>query len=202
MFITFEGIEGCGKSTQARLTCDWLRSFNLPVILTREPGGTETGEKIRSILLDPSSKVSPITEAFLYLAARSQLVNQIIKPALASQKIVLCDRFSDSFIAYQGYGRGLDIELLEKLNIAATGGIVPDLTFLFDLPVEVAFTRLHEHDRIEQESSHFHERVRQGFLEIARRHPGRIRVIDATQSVEMVFEQVKRELNRIINLPA
>lgn len=202
MFITFEGIEGSGKTTQAHLVYRWLNSFDLPVVLTREPGGTETGEKIRAILLDPAGKVSPLTEAFLYLAARSQLVKQVIKPATDSGRIVLCDRFSDSFLAYQGYGRGLDLELLIRLNEAATGGIEPDLTFLFDLPVDKAFSRLKEHDRMEREDREFHERVRKGFLQLAEAHPERIRIIDATRPEDAVFQQIKEELSRVLALPA
>ncbi len=172
MFIVIEGIEGSGKCTLLRNLVERLRLDGRDVVVTREPGGTATGEAIRTIFLDRTLTIDPVAETLLVNAARAQHVAEVIRPALAASQFVLCDRFTDSTIAYQGYGRGVDLPKLVRLCDAATGGLVPDLVLLLDLPVEVARERMQERsymlDRIERENGTFHERVRQGFLELAK----------------------------------
>lgn len=172
-FITFEGIEGSGKTTQIRLLAQRLQSRGVPALTTREPGGCPIADAIRAVLLNPDHKaMSPRAELLLYAAARAQHVEEVIRPALAAGKIVLCDRFSDATIAYQGEGRGLDRELIDTLNNVAVKGLTPDLTILLDMPVEEGLRRAIERNdrhemkegRFEQESLRFHERVRQGYL--------------------------------------
>ena len=198
LFITLEGTEGCGKSTQAKLLGEHLRNQGYDTVETREPGGTPLAEKIRSLLLDRADEpVAPETEAFLVLAARRQHVAQVIEPALARGSIVLCDRFIDSTLAYQGYARGLDIATLERLNRLATHALMPDLTLVFDCDIRTAMgRRAGDPDRLEAESRAFFERVRKGFLEIARKERRRVKVIDAAQPVETVFADVKKHLVR------
>jgi len=193
VFITFEGIEGCGKSTQSKLLFEELIDRGFSVVLTREPGGTEASEEIRKIILKKwKERFTPFAELSLYEAARSLHVENLIKPSLEEGAVVICDRFTDSTLAYQGYGRGLSLELIERLNFEATEGLKPDLTFLLDLPVEIAFKRLDRKnlDRMESEEISFHERVRKGFLEIARKERSRIVVLDGTKDVEAIFSQV------------
>ncbi|SMO63399.1 dTMP kinase [Balnearium lithotrophicum] len=195
MFITFEGIEGCGKSTQSKLLFEELIDRGFSVVLTREPGGTEASEEIRRIILKKwEERFTPFAELSLYEAARSLHVENLIRPSLNEGAVVICDRFTDSTVAYQGYGRGLSLELIERLNLEATGGLRPDLTFLLDLPVEAAFKRLERKslDRMESEERSFHERVREGFLEIAEREKERVVVLDGTQDVEEIFNHVLR----------
>ena len=196
LFITLEGIEGCGKSTQARLLGAYLRSQGHVTVETREPGGTPLAEKVRSVLLDRADEpVAPETEAFLVLAARRQHVDQVIEPALARGAIVLCDRFSDSTLAYQGYARGLDVPLLERLNRLATHAVTPHLTLLFDLPVATGLARrrsARETNRLDRESLRFHQKVRAGFLDLAKRHPARMKVVPARASQEIVARAVTR----------
>lgn len=191
LFITFEGIEACGKSTQAELLYRWLRENDIDALLTRDPGGTRAGEAVRKILLESDYPRSELTEALLYAAARRQLVDEVIRPSLLIGKVVICDRFTDSFVAYQGYGRGIDLEVVRTLNEIATSGIMPDITILLDLPVEVAFERLIELDRMEKEDFSFHLRVREGFLKIAQTEEKRIKVLDAQMSQEEIFDRVK-----------
>jgi dTMP kinase len=164
--ITLEGIEGSGKSTQAKRLATFLRTLGYTTIETREPGGTPVAEKIRAVMLDPTTEpIAPETEAFLVFAARRQHVSQVIEPALRRGHIVLCDRFNDSTLAYQGYARGLDIELLREMNQLATEGIEPDLTILFDVPVETGLARRRAlvTNRLDRETVRFHQKVRAGF---------------------------------------
>jgi len=198
VFITFEGIEGCGKTTQAKLLYEWLLDRGKEAVLTREPGGTPAAEELREFILrDREELFPPFSELCLYMAARGFHVENLIKPSLKEGAFVICDRFSDSTLAYQGYGRGLDIELIEKMDRKATGGLKPDLTFLIDIPVEVAFERIKNRrkDRLEKEGSEFHRRVREGFLKIAQRNRERVVVIDGTKSIEEIFKEVIKELS-------
>ena len=177
-FITFEGSEGCGKSTQSRMLFDYLKAKGLKVIYLREPGGVKVSEMIREILLNPKNKISPVAETLLYMAARAQVVEEIIKPALASGKIVVCDRFLDSTICYQGYGLGIDIKLIKTIGNFATEGIKPDLTIFLDLPVRSGLVhRLSCKDRIEQRSIGYHEKVRRGYFALAKTEPRRIKIV-------------------------
>lgn len=201
-FITFEGVEGCGKTTQIGLLQAALESKDLEILATREPGGPPIAEAIREILLDPRHKeMSANTEVLLYCAARAQHVEQIIRPALEAGQIVLCDRFADSTTAYQGAGRGLAPEELKPLHRAATGGIRPDLTLLLDLPAEEGLTRTRgrgRSDRIEREALAFHERVRQGFIELAQREPDRIKVIDGAGTVDEVADCIREHVCAVL----
>jgi dTMP kinase len=201
--VTFEGIEGAGKSTLLKLTEEYLRNRGYTVFSTFEPGDTELGRKIRELLLEPSLEVpSPESELLLYLADRAEHVQKKLIPALKQYKIVLCDRFSDSTIAYQGYGRGIDVDTLLKLDHYARKGLTPDLTILLDLDPEEGLSRnnrLGKGDRFEKESIEFHRRVREGFLQIAKREPQRIKVIDASQSIEDVFSLIKGYLEALLN---
>jgi len=201
MFITLEGIEGCGKSTQIRLLQQHLTDRGLRVVLTREPGGSDLGMRLRSMLLHQhSANLTPLSELFLYLADRAQHVAEVIKPALARGEVVLCDRFADSTVAYQGYGRGLDTQLLDSLNQMATAGCVPDLTLILDLPVETGLRRAltrndldgqsMSEDRFEAESPAFHQRIREGYLLLAALHPKRCLVVQADCAPEQVGDQI------------
>ena len=191
LFITFEGADGCGKTTQIKLLEEYLGIKGLDVLLTREPGSKGLGVQIREILLNYDGDVSPTCESFLFLADRAQNIDCIIKPAVQEGKIVLCDRHTDSTIAYQGYGRGVDREELRRLNSIAVGGMKPDLTFVFDVDVQTSQNRVGaEKDRMESAGIEFFERVRQGFLEIAKQEPDRVKVIDSTQSIEEIHKQV------------
>ena len=189
--ITFEGPEGSGKSTQARLLEEALRIRGINVKLTREPGGDPVSEDIRNILLDGEDhSVDDRAELFLYLAARAQHTERVIRPNLEAGTIVICARFTDSTVAYQGYGNGIDIELIHRMNDFATGGIAPDITFLLDIDVEIGLRRQNEWNRMERKAVDFHRRVRQGFLEEANHHPKRIVVLDASQDIETIFQQI------------
>lgn len=197
VFITFEGPDGAGKTTQLNLLANYLQQGGYKVLSTREPGGTPLAEGIRGLLLSPwGEEIYGLTEVFLYAASRVQHVREKILPALAEGKVVLCDRFTDSTLAYQGYGRGIELELLYRLNDLATGGLKPAVTLLLDLPPEEGLRRAKKgkegivRDRLEQEALAFHHRVRQGFLDLARQEPERIKVIDARQPVEKVFAEV------------
>ena len=196
IFITLEGGEGSGKTTHARRLCEWLTSQGLEVLHTREPGGTLLAERLRSILLDHSGEtISPETEAYIIFAARRQHVDHVIIPALARGTAVVCDRFSDSTMAYQGYGRGLDRRVLRRMNDWATGKLVPHLTLLFDVPVAVGLSRRRgraaSQNRLDREAERFHRKVRAGFHALARQEPRRILVIDAAQSLESVAQTVE-----------
>lgn len=195
LFITFEGADGCGKTTQMKLLAEYLQNQGHEVVLTREPGGKGLGEKVREILLNYDGEVSDRCESFLFLADRAQNIDVIVNPAVDAGKIVLCDRHTDSTVAYQGYGRGLDIERINKLNDIAANGRKPDLTFVFDIDTETSMKRVgKEKDRMESAGLEFHNRVRQGYLEIAKYEPERIKVIDASKSIEEIHKEV---LNKI-----
>lgn len=202
-FITFEGIEGCGKSTQASRLKAYLESQGQATVLTREPGGTPIGEAIRAILLNPEhSAMKPTAELLLYQAARAQHVEEVIQPALARGEFVICDRFVDSTLAYQGAGRQLSQEILSAaLDERLIARCVPDRTILLDIDVETSRQRLgygQSLDRIEQEAVDFHARVRDGFLEIARLAPQRVNVIDATRTIDEVESEIRKLVNGII----
>jgi len=198
VFITLEGVEGSGKTTQTALVADVLRAAGYPVTVTREPGGTRAGEAIRAIFLDPAVSLHAAAELLLVLADRAQHVREKLKPALTAGEIVLSDRYSDSTVAYQGYGRGLDLKLLDELNRLASDGIRPDLTIVLDLAVETGLERTRARvrgdvrgpDRFEGEQVEFHRRVREGFLKIARDEPGRVITIDATRPLAEITARI------------
>jgi dTMP kinase len=191
LFITFEGVDGCGKTTQMKLLAEYLSNHGYEVVLTREPGAKGLGEKIREILLHSDVEVSSSAESFLFLADRAQHIDKIVNPAIAEGKIVLCDRHTDSTIAYQGYGREMDIEQLRMLNDLATGGRIPDLTFVFDIDVETSMARVgSEQDRMESSGIEFFNKVRNGYLNIAKEEPDRVKVIDATGSISEISRNV------------
>ena len=194
--ITFEGAEGSGKSTQMDLACQLSKKNKLPPLHLREPGGVKISEKIRGILLDSKNeKMADTSEMLLYMAARAQLVSEVISPALKKGKIVLCDRFLDSTVVYQGYGNGMDLNAIDQVGRFATQGIQPDLTFLFDIDAKVGLSRIkREKDRIERKALAYHERVRKGYLKLAEEHPDRIRIIPAQQSREDIQRIVKKYL--------
>lgn len=194
-FITIEGGEGCGKTTQAVQLGQYLESKGHRVLVTREPGGSPAAEAIRNILLDPGNNaITPMAELLLYEAARAQHVEERVRPALDLGQVVICDRFADSTMAYQGYGRGLSCDVIGRLNRIASQGVWPDLTIVIDLPANVGLarvTRERASDRIERETLAFHERVRNGFLKLAKADTQRIRVIDGSGTVEEVAEAVR-----------
>lgn len=192
LFITFEGADGCGKTTQLKNTESFLKEKGYDVVITREPGALDIGQKIRNILLHHEGIVADRCEMFLFLADRAQHVETFIKPALKEGKIVLCDRHTDSTIAYQGYGRGQDIKLLKELNNIAVNGLKPDLTLLFDVSTEIAQERVgSEKDRMEAAGTEFHKKVRHGYLELQKENPDRIKLINANNSIETVFKETK-----------
>lgn len=193
LFITFEGIDGCGKTTQLNLLAEYLREKGYEIVITREPGAIGLGKKLREILLNYDGDVSPNCESFLFLADRAQHIDIIVKPAIEAGKIVLCDRHTDSTFAYQGYGRGVDLSKIKMLNNIATSGIKPDLTFVFDLDVKTALSRVgKDKDRMESAGIGFFERVRQGYLKIAKEESERVKVINSNDSIENIFVQVKK----------
>ncbi|MDO4394100.1 MAG: dTMP kinase [Bacillota bacterium] len=195
-FITFEGIDGSGKSTQINLLEKKLRDSGYDVLLSREPGGTDIGEKIRELILDPANdEMDQLTEAYLYASSRAQLVKQVIIPALDDGKVVICDRFVDSSIAYQGYGRQMG-EIIEQLNRFAVDGCLPDITFLLRIEPKGTKSRMagRELDRIELASENFHYRTFKGYDEIATKNPGRITVIDGRNSVDEIHEAIIAKL--------
>ena len=210
--ISFEGGDGSGKSTQLELLAGYLAKRGISCWCTREPGGTTLGKMLRKVLLELRNKpISPETELFLYLADRAQHVQEVIEPAIAGGQLVLCDRFTDSTLAYQGYGRGVDLDVLRRMNSIASREIVPDLTFLLDCPVGVGLSRTqtrssgraprssakaNAEDRFERESALFHERVRRGFLELAQADPARIVVIDASRSVAAIRQEIAAIVSR------
>ena len=197
LFITFEGGDGCGKTTQINLLDEYLRQKGYKTLLTREPGSKGLGIKLREILLNYDGDVSPVCESFLFLADRAQHVDCIIKPALEEGVIVLCDRHTDSTVAYQGYGRGLDLEQIHRLNKIATSGLKPDLTIVLDVDVETSQKRVGaEKDRMESAGIEFFERVRQGFLEIAKQEPDRVKVVDSTQSIQEIHRKILELVGR------
>ncbi|MBI3447740.1 MAG: dTMP kinase [Acidobacteria bacterium] len=208
-FITFEGIEGSGKTTQVRLLSEYLTSKGVQHVVTREPGGTVVGEKIRALLLDPRSRMVPITELLLYGAARAQHIEEVIQPALGEGKVVLCDRFTDATAAYQGAGRQLPMNVIRVLNSLASADIKPDLTLLLDLDPSAGLARARVRNtsagatsttRFDDEEIAFHTRVRDGYLEIAREEATRVRVIAADSSPEKVAKQILTHVKRRLSL--
>lgn len=209
-FITFEGIEGSGKSTVASMVREALERAGIETLATREPGGTELSERIRTILLDPAmTGMDPRAELLLYLASRAQLVEKTIRPALEQGTSVICDRFMDASVAYQGWARGIGEAVVEELNAFTLGSIVPDRTFLLDLPVEQGFERGPERregegtrskDRLEREDRSFHEKVREGYLRLAERNPERIVTVNASASLEEVYGVIFRNLQQFLNV--
>jgi len=201
MFITFEGIEGCGKTTQIKLLIPVLQAKGYECIATREPGATEIGRRIRAILLDAAhTTMLPLTELLLYEADRAQHVHEVIKPALAANKVVVSDRFFDATTVYQGYARGFDLELIQQIHRIVLGGLRPDLTLILDLPVDLGLKRAWQRinsqsgglpeDRFEKEAFAFHERVRQGYLTLAGGEPERFRVIDASRNPQTIHKDI------------
>jgi dTMP kinase len=202
-FITFEGIEGSGKSTQARRALEYVRSRGLDAILEREPGGTAVGARLRAILLDPETRgLDPVAELLLMEADRRQHVVEVLGPAVERGALVLCDRFNDATFAYQGGARGLPADLVATVDAWTVGGLRPDRTLLFDCPVSLGLSRAGRRDgtqtpRFEAEGAAFHERVRAAYLAIARREPARVRVIDTDRPPDAVFADVRRELDEV-----
>ena len=209
IFITIEGIEGCGKSTQVRILKNYLEKKGLDVLLTREPGGTEIGNQIRKVLLDKrNKKIVPYSELFLYAASRVQHVEEVILPALQEGKAVVCDRFSDATTAYQGYGRGLNRNMVSVINSFSTKGLIPDLTIILDLPQEIGLKRARARNRekglsmkegrFEEESLLFHKKVRQGYLRIKKSDPKRVKVINAGHDIKKVNSQISKEVDKLL----
>jgi dTMP kinase len=204
LFVTFEGPEGCGKTTQMRRLAGYLREQGFEVLTTREPGGTPIGDRVRAILLDPvHTEMRPPTEFLLFSASRAQHVGQVIRPHLARGGVVLCDRFADSSLAYQGYGHGQDVEVLRAITRFATGDLAPDLTFYLDVPVEVGLQRKaggrgDAWNRMEQKELAYHERVRVGYLAMAAKEPGRWVVIDATGDAKAVQAAIRARIDRAL----
>jgi dTMP kinase len=206
MFITFEGIEGCGKTTQIKHIHTYFKRQGRDCIVTREPGGTKIGKKIRSLLLDPATKdIRPMVELLLYLADRAQHIEELVKPNLSAGKTVLCDRFADATVVYQGYARGIDIELIQQLHDIILKDFKPDITILLDLPPEIGLSRAWEQiqkggresaeSRFEKENLKFHKKVRAGYLQLARLEPERFRVIDAGQDEDNVRKHIIEALS-------
>lgn len=204
LFITIEGIEGCGKSTQIKLLAQYLREKGYPVVVTREPGGTPLAERIRGLLMENNEEpVAPLTELFLYEAARAQHVNRVVLPALARGEIVLCDRYADSTSAYQGAGRQLADDFIELLNRLAAGAAWPDRTFILDMAVEEGLRRARvrgSDDRMMAETLEFHRRIRDEFLALAQRDAERITVVDATGAVDEVQQDLRSHIEKIPHL--
>ena len=199
LFITFEGADGSGKTTQLNNVKSFLEQKGFDVVITREPGALDIGQKIRNILLHHDGIVADRCEMFLFLADRAQHVETFIKPAIDEGKIILCDRHTDSTIAYQGYGRGQEINLLKDLNKIAINGLNPDLTLLFDVSTEVAQERVgSEKDRMESAGIEFHKKVRNGYLELQKQEPERIKIVNANNSIEEVFEETKAIVSKLI----
>ena len=208
LFITFEGVEGSGKTTQIQRLKKYLTQKGIRCKVTREPGGCSIGEKIRKILLNPDHReMVPMTELLLYEAARAQHVMETVKPFVEKEGVVLCDRFSDATLAYQGFGRGIDSKWIQRLNHIASQGVRPDVTFLLDCPSDIGLKRAiqrnrtlkqEKEERFEREAIQFHRRVRKGYLAIARKEPHRVKVIDTRQGEEKVFEKIQKIIDNLI----
>jgi dTMP kinase len=203
-FISFEGIEGSGKSTQVQLLADYLRNKGFSVVQTEEPGGTLISLKIRELLLSLDSRgMDPVTELLLYNASRVQHSREVIMPALERGDIVITDRFCDSTVAYQGYGRGIDLKLIDSIDRISTGGLRPDITILLDVEVGTGLRRnkkINKNDRLEQEKSSFHEKVREGFLSIAASEPERIQLVNCSDTIEQVNDTIINILKKVIDI--
>ena len=203
LFITFEGTDGAGKTTQIQRLSTELRQTGYDICLTREPGGTPISEQIRDMLLNPDhGEMAATTELLLYAASRAQHVSEIIKPALESGKIVISSRFADAMVVYQGYGRGLDLERINRLNRIATDGVTPDVTFVLDLPVEIGLQRVQKSrgglDRLEREKIDFHQRLRDGYRALAEQEPQRLKLVDAQASPEQVYAQIEAAIQPLL----
>ena len=199
-FITFEGGEGCGKSSQSKLLNSRLKKLAIPALLTYEPGGTDLGKSIKRLVKFSRISISPLSELLLFNASRAQLVKDVIKPALGKGTIVICDRFADSTTAYQGYGRGLDMAIVTATNRTGTQGLTPDLTILLDLPVEAGLARKQEKkaDRFQTQNLDFHRRVRKGFLKLAKDEPTRWLVIDGEQGKEVIAGIIWQKVSKLL----
>ena len=207
-FITFEGVEGSGKTTQIQRLKKYLTQRGIPCKVTREPGGCPIGEKVRKILLNPDHReMVPMSELLLYEAARAQHVNDMIKPFLKKGGVILCDRFNDATLAYQGYGRRIDLRWIERLNHLSSQGIRPDVTFLLDCPSDVGLKRALQRNRVlkqereerfEKEEIQFHRRVRKGYLAIAKKEPRRVKVIDTRQGEDKVFNKIRKTVDNLL----
>jgi len=201
IFITFEGVEGCGKSTHSRRIYRHLKDIGYATIYTKEPGGTKVGNKIRQILLNPKNRgVNDITELFLFEANRSQVISDVIRPALREKKIVICDRFYDATMAYQGYGAGLDKNIVRKMNRLATGGLKPNLTIILDIDVKKGLYRATRkgRDRMERKGVSFHNRVRRGYGAIAKSDPRRVRLIATRETISQTGDLIRKEVLDVI----
>jgi dTMP kinase len=207
IFITIEGGEGSGKSTQSALLKEYFESKGFEVLLTREPGGTAVAEAIRKLLLNPNSNLSPISELLLYEAARAQHIEEIIKPALAQGKVVICDRFTDATFAYQGYGRKISLSLIKKLNDASTDGLMPGITIYLDIPPDLGVGKAKtldkedygiSGDRIERESLNFHKAVRKGYLDLAKEYPKRIKTIKTQKKAEFTQTVIRKFIDEFL----
>jgi len=198
LFVTFEGGEGAGKSTAIAGAAEALRDEGRQVIVTREPGAGEFGAAVRKLLLD-AGDVPPVSELFLFLADRANHCQRIVAPALERGELVLCDRYADSTLVYQGLVRGLDEPFVRQANAIATGGLVPDRTLLLDIPPEIGLSRLAEMNRLDREPAEFHRRVRDGFLRLARAEPGRWRILDATQDSQVVLACALAEIRPLLD---
>lgn len=200
LFITLEGVEGCGKTTQIGLLKDYFVGIGIDALFLREPGGTTLGESIRKVLLDSTTgAIDPMAELFLYEACRAEIVATRIKPALSSGRVVVCDRFTDSTLAYQGHARGLDLAVIENLNEMACAGVKPDVTIVLDCAPSIGLKRANarmggnsenREDRFEQEAITFHEKVRKGFLKIAAKEPERVRVVNAEREIPLIHKDI------------
>lgn len=208
LFITFEGVEGSGKTTQIQRLKKYLTQIGIPCKVTREPGGCPISERLREILLNPDHReMVPTSELLLYEAARAQHVKEAIKPFLKKGGVVLCDRFSDATLAYQGYGRRIDLKRIERLNQLSSQGIKPDVTFLLDCPSDVGLKRAlnrnrtlkqEKEERFEKEKIQFHRRVRKGYLAIAKKEPRRVKVIDTRVGEDRVFEKIRKIVDNLL----
>ena len=199
LFITFEGIDGCGKTTQIQLLKEYYEEKGFNVLITREPGAKGLGEKLREILLNYDGEVSSNCESFLFLADRAQHIDTIIKPAINNGTIVLCDRHTDSTVAYQGYGRELNLKQIHYLNNIATNNIKPDLTFILDIDVETSLNRIGKNrDRMESAGIDFFNSVRNGYIEISKQEPNRVKLIQGNNSIEEIHNEIIQNINTII----
>jgi dTMP kinase len=200
ILVTFEGIEGSGKSTQIALTARYMEERGYPYLVTREPGGTPLGKEIRRLLLDKNElRIDPLAELFLIEADRAQHVAEIIRPALEEGRMVLCDRFTDATIAYQGYGRGMDLAFIEAMNQRATGGLMPQCTIVLDCSLDKGMARAGGQDRFEREDHLFHQRVREGYLSIAQQEPQRVKVVSGEGEQEAIQEEIRTILLPLVD---
>ncbi|MDF5718339.1 MAG: dTMP kinase [Rhizonema sp. NSF051] len=201
--IVFEGVEGSGKTTQIKLCSSWLQSLDISVVVTREPGGTDLGLELRRLLLEAGNSIADKTELLLYAADRSQHVHHNLMPNLAKGAIILCDRYTDSTIAYQGWGRQMNIDSIEQLNLLATDGLQSDLTILLDIDPEISLQRILQKrklDRIEQADLAFHHRIRQGYLSLAKKSPEKIVVVNGNQNIEQVELEIQQLLISLLKI--